>query len=640
MFNSSAVVTNNFLIGVRMRFRRVGRLAAMVLPIVLWMACGQVYRPVVLPCSVGGLPGCPVETPPTPSNFHAVFGISANVPDSPGGALQINVSGDSIIAATPSSDSSAPNLGDNPTHAAISSNDSKVFVAGAGSISGQPDSVAYFTPVFQFNSASGFSNVGSISLPSQSASVLSISEAGNVVTVTVAPGLTSAAGYAISIVGTLPATAGYNGTFPISTITSTPTQATITFNSAITGLPPCSPTPPNPPCPTTATAAIPFQPVFLNSIESTAMYVANYNTNTISAINSTLNVVSNSAAVGMNPVSLAEAKSQNGYKVYVANQGVSQATSSISSVYSVTSGNSITLTPTTVTGFTGTNPVWAVARGDGQRVYVVTQGDGQLVTIDTATDTVIGSASVGAGANFIYFDPNLNRLYVTNPTTSTVYVFSDTGGTDDTPVQLAMLSLAGTSLCTTPTTCSTVTLTPLSVTALQDGSRFYVASYLTASACSDQFIGTSSACVVPALTVFNANNFTLEYSTASTLTLLTSPPFSANPSTNAYQYAVPPVAACGPTVPPPPTTLYAPGSTRFRVFTVASADSSRVYVSMCDAGAIAVIDTTDSNNNETGSTGTPADTLVTDLPAAFSAGAIQSNGLPANQNPIFLVTGQ
>lgn len=621
-----------------MRFRRAGRLAAIVLPIVLWMACGQVYRPVVLPCSVGGLPGCPVEAPPTPSNFHAVFGISANVPDNPGGALQINVSGDSIIAATPTSDPSAPNLGDNPTHAAISPNDSKVFVAGAGSISGEPDSVAYFTPVFQFNSSSGFSNVGSISLPSQAASIVSISEAGNLVTVTVAPGFTSAPGYAITVAGTIPATAGYNGTFPISTITSTPTQATVTFNDAITGLPPCSATPPNPPCPTTATAAIPFQPVFLNSIESTAMYVANYNTNTVSAINTTLNVVSNSAAVGINPVSLAEAKSQNGYKVYVANQGVNQATSSISSVYSVTNGNNITLTPTTVAGFTGTNPVWAVARGDGQRVYVVTQGDGQLVTINTATDTVIGSAPVGAGANFIFFDPNLNRLYVTNPTTSTVYVFSDTGGANDTPVQLAMLSLTGTSLCTA-TGCSAVTLTPLSVTALPDGSRFYVASYQTASACPDPFLGTSSACVIPSVTVFNASNFTLEYSTASTLTLLTSPPF-ATPVNNAYQYAVPQVAACGPTTPPPPTTLYTPGSTRFRVFTVASADGSRVYVSMCDAGAIAVIDTTDSNNNETGSTGTPADTLVTDLPAAFSAGAVQANGLPPNQNPIFLVTGQ
>jgi hypothetical protein len=61
---------------------------------------------------------------------------------------------------------------------------------------------------------------------------------------------------------------------------------------------------------------------------------------------------------------------------------------------------------------------------------------------------------------------------------------------------------------------------------------------------------------------------------------------------------------------------------------------------MCDAGAIAVINTTNSNIDNTGGSGTPADTVVTDLPAAFSAGAIQPNGLPPNQNPIFMLSGQ
>ena len=99
----------------------------------------------------------------------------------------------------------------------------------------------------------------------------------------------------------------------------------------------------------------------------------------------------------------------NGTKLYVANQGTSQATSSVSSL------NVADLSSNPVTGFTGTNPVWIVARGDSQKIYVLTQGDGQLVTIDTATDTVSSSLPVGAGANFIFFDPNLNRLYVTNP---------------------------------------------------------------------------------------------------------------------------------------------------------------------------------------------------------------------------------
>ena len=104
MFNSSQRRARILPFGVSMSFRRVGRLAAMVLPILLCMACGQVYRPVVIPCSSGGVPGCPAEPAPTPASFHAVFGISTNVPNNPGGAMQIDVSGDSIIAETPTSD--------------------------------------------------------------------------------------------------------------------------------------------------------------------------------------------------------------------------------------------------------------------------------------------------------------------------------------------------------------------------------------------------------------------------------------------------------------------------------------------------------------------------------------------------------
>jgi hypothetical protein len=143
----------------------------------------------------------------------------------------------------------------------------------------------------------------------------------------------------------------------------------------------------------------------------------------------------------------------------------------------------------------------------------------------------------------------------------------------------------------------------------------------------------AGACVIAGLSVFDANNFAPEYPSAPAdqrpMHLLTYPPFTATPTTNPtqYQYAVPPVASCAPAV------LYAPGTTRFRVFTVASVDSSRVYVGMCDAGAIAVINTTASNtNNPLG--GTPADTLVTDLMAAP-----QPTGTTP-QNPIFLFTGQ
>ncbi|MGB8580969.1 MAG: YncE family protein [Candidatus Sulfotelmatobacter sp.] len=592
-----------------MTVRRVGRFAAIVFPILVWTACGQIYRPVVIPCSTGGVPGCPVETPPTPSSFHAVFGISANLPSNAGGAMQIDVSGDSLIGETSTSTASAPNSGFNPTHIAISPNDSRLFVAAAASVfPGGVDAVASFSPVFQSTQATGFGAVSMINLPSlagQSSSIASISEAGNVVTVTLSSPITNTvAATSIAINGVfipgcvLPCNSGaYNGTFPITAISGT----TVQYTNPVTGLAAAS----------GGTASIPNQPVFLNSTENAFMYVANYNSNSVATINTTSNAITNTAIVGTNPVSLAE--TPNALKLYVANQGSN----------TVSSLNPIDLTPNTVTGFTGMTPIWVVARGDSQKVYVLTEGDGQLVTIDVGSDTVTSSLSVDPGANFIFLDPTLNRLYVTNPITQTVYVFSDTGGlsggvVSDVPNLVGTISFkAGSTPC--PTGCM-----PVSVTALLDGTRFYVASYRT-STCSG-----GGVCVTPQLTVFNANTLSLMYpelyqAGAPTPTLLVSAPFAAG------QTAVPQVASCA-TAPLYPA-LYSPSTTRFRVFTAASEDSTRVYVSMCDAGAIAVIDTTDSNTNS--SNPVPADSVVIDIPAAPEA-----NSTTALQNPIFLLMGQ
>src|SRR5437868_6457611 len=237
-----------------MSLRRLGRLAAMVISTLLCLSCGQVYRPVVIPCSAGGgVPGCPILPPPIPASFHQVFGISLNAPNNPGGAMQIDVAGDSIIAETSNSD---PKFGVNPTHAAILPNNSRLFVASAGSTAGGVDTVSYFSPAFQSTTATGFGVVNSISLPTGS------------------------------------------------------------------------------------------QPVFVNTTQNNAVYVANYNSNSVSAINTTSSFVSNTAPVGVHPVALAE--TPNGSKLYVANQGDN----------SVSSLNVASLSANVVSGFTGITPVW------------------------------------------------------------------------------------------------------------------------------------------------------------------------------------------------------------------------------------------------------------------------------------------
>jgi YVTN family beta-propeller protein len=561
-----------------MRLRHLGQLLVGLACTLVCLSCGQVYRPVVIPITI---------TPPNPSNFHEVFTINANVPFNPGTGMQVDVSGDTNVGVI--------NIGLNPTHAAILPNNTRVFVASAGSVVGQSDIVTSFIPAIDSAVGTGLGVGGTISLPGQTSGITAISESGSLVTATLnAPLNNLGLGDVIVIAGA--GIAGYNGTFTVVPISGT----TIQYLDSVTGLAPSS----------GGTASVPAQPVFLASTQNDAMYVANYNSSSVAVINTSLNAVTNSALVGQHPVALAE--TPNGNKLYVANQG-SNAVSSL---------NTVDMSQNTVTGFSGITPVWLVSRSDSQKVYVITQGDGQLVTIDTATDTVVGNVPVGAGANFIFYDPHLNRLYVTNPSTSMVHVFSTTGGANDTPIQLSAISMTAGPNPPCPSGC-----TPSSVTALGDGSRFYVASYETAISCPDPVIGSSSACVIPRLTVFDANSFAVK----TALTLLSSPPFASNPGTNQLQYAVPPVASCA------PAALYAPGTTRFRVFTTASIDSSRVYVSMCDAGSIAIVTTTTSSISPGGNT---PDTLVRDLAAPFSAGSSSTGGEPPPQSPVFLLSGQ
>lgn len=516
--------SREFHFGVPMSLRRVGGLAAIALATMLWMSCGEVYRPVVLPIN---------PTPPDPQNFHAVFGVSTNAPSNPGTALQIDVSGDSNIGTA--------NMGENPTHAAVLPTNSRVFVASAGSLSpGDSDLVTSFTPALATSIATGL--------------------------------------------GT-PIIFTYPNFGPIDPTSGAPQWS-------------CS-----------------YLPDFVTTTQTTSVYVANYgvdnaasclpnlaSTDSVSSLNVTSNTIANISYLpaGSHPVALAE--TPNALNLYVVNQGNSTVTNL-----------SPTDLSTIATIVVGATPVWAVSRSDSQRVYVLTQGAGTLVPIDVASNTILPSLtnlSVGAGANFVLYDKNLNRLYVTNPVTSTVFVYSTTGGTDlsgtpnDTPLLLNTISMTTGSNPPCPAGCS-----PVSVAALADGSRFYVASYASESACSDANVGTTVPCIIPMLTIFDALSMTPK---APTSTLLTGPSMSllTPPNFASTQYGVPPVASC------PPAATYAPGTTRFRMFTTASSDSSHVYVSICDAGTIADIRT---NTIPIGAGANYPDQLITDIVAPAGA---------------------
>jgi DNA-binding beta-propeller fold protein YncE len=581
------------------------------------------------------------NNPPNPANSHAVFGISTNVAPNPGTVLQIDVSGDSNVGVA--------HMGINPTHAAmeILGNSSRIFVASAGSVvNGDPDIITAFSPAF----GSGLGSPVTFSLPNvgpnQSSAITAISESGNLVTVTLASVIGEAiVGGPIAISGV--SIGGYDGNFTISAITGNTIQysdcvTTVSGLVCTTGLSPTNGGTATVPLPTFCS----YQPDFVTTTQSNAVYVASYgqengahcnlaSTDSVAALNTGNNTVANIRYLpaGSHPVLMAE--TPNALNLYVANQGDGISPATVINLSPVDLSTIATIP-------IGVNPSWITASLDGQFIYVVTQGDGQLSTISTVSNTVTSAQSVGVGANYVLYDKSMNRLYVTSPGTGLVYIFSAAGNTP-TPLPTPSGNPPGALVippvppcATAPATCGPVT--PVSVAALPDGSRFYVASYQIQTPCSDPYAG-SGPCIIPMATVFDARSLTIRAASSSyfgaELSLLSGPPFvPADFSTTPPkppQYAIPATPSCV------PAAIYSPSTIRFRMFATASADSSHVYVSICDAGAIADVSTTTNTVNQ----GTNADDrLVIDLLAPFSAAAPGPNNQPPPQSPVFLLAGQ
>lgn len=628
-----------------MSFRRVSGLALVAFATLLWMACGDYYRPVVFPIN---------STQTNPANFHTVWSINSNgsytatppVGATPlftysyGSAMQIDVSGDSVLASTGGLGDRDGHLNINQTSAVVLPNFSRVFVASAGSIeAGGADVVSSFASIIQGLTIS-LGTVSTATLPntvgsSQNSSITSISAAGTTVTVTLAiPFNTLSPGAEIVVSGVTltgnPAVGAYNGTFTISSISGN----TVTYTDpAASGLPAVT---------ASGTAAgypgfCRYLPDAVAAAQNSTVYVANYgeengatcnlaSTDSIAVLNSLTNAITNLVymTAGSHPIAAVQAVNSNTNKLYTANAGNS----------SISSFNTVDMSTNSVIGFTYKNPAWMLATVDGQKVYIVTQGDGQLVTLDTATDTVTATQPVGAGANYIAYEPNHSRVFVTNPMTSTVYVFS-TSTANESPSPIASFGLLANGAGSTANYPSCVNPCPISVAALPDGSRAYVASY-TLSGCSDPTY--SATCVItPQVTIINLQSNTIKATLPLTAT-------GAAPVTESIDCVPQGVDGTGAVIPYSPAGLPAPGIStprfmpRFRMSAAAAADSSHVYISVCDAGTVADIITT---TNPLSLGNEQPDSLVANIPAPFSVGfPASATGLPPYQNPILLLPGQ
>lgn len=297
------------------------------------------------------------------------------------------------------------------------------------------------------------------------------------------------------------------------------------------------------------------KPVFVQSTETATMYVANSGQlidttqvppqayYAVDAISSTTNVITNEIRLPIGtatPWALAE--TPDGKKLYVVNRDSGNVT--------VVNTVDKSVGPTLAVG---TSPRWAVVRGDGARVYVLSHDDGMLTTINSLlpVDISMGSISVGAGADFLYYDSRRNRLYIPNPITGKVGIYD---ASTDPVTSLATIDLSAPIPSGGGSPCPNTGCSPVSVAALPDGTRAYVASYYIDSTSANC---QQASCLQAQVTVIDE---------------LTNQVTKAIPLPEA---SVSSVGNCA--------------SARFRIAAAVASDGSRVYVSSCDgSGAFAI----------------------------------------------------
>ncbi|HET8891108.1 MAG TPA: YncE family protein [Candidatus Angelobacter sp.] len=210
-------------------------------------------------------------------------------------------------------------------------------------------------------------------------------------------------------------------------------------------------------------------PVAGSTSSANNIFVANRDSNNVSVISTGVFAVTATIPLPVGdsqPVMIAGNGANN--KIFVVNQGSGNVTE-IS-----------TIDNTVIKDIkVGASPVWAVMSTDGLFVFVVNQGDGTVSVIDTSLEIVLpcsGVFCVGGNAirvgssassspNFAFYEPKLKRVYVSNTGENTVSVIKanaiDLGSVPQVlPEKLKDVPVSG---------------TPVSVTALSDGTRAYAA---------------------------------------------------------------------------------------------------------------------------------------------------------------------
>jgi len=203
--------------------------------------------------------------------------------------------------------------------------------------------------------------------------------------------------------------------------------------------------------------------VFAHSRQNGKFYLALSGLGELGVVDSTLSLIKEVPLGCTNPVAISQVP--NGGLIYVACKGSS-------SVAVVTPSDNV-LVPA-VTSYTGSSPVWIDTSSDGKYTFVANQGSSTVSVICTSTDmtvcpvgnTEIAARGVGGAPTFLKYDAHSQRVYVAGAGFVSII---DASGT--TPTFTVVKTLTGTER--TAPGCACV-FGQTWVTALQDGTRFYV----------------------------------------------------------------------------------------------------------------------------------------------------------------------
>lgn len=363
---------------------RAAAVAAVLLLALIWLGCGDAFRPVANPTFPPG--GDPQGQRNAISVNHAGGAT--------GSTTHINVSGDTVVAAH--------TVGKGPVHAGTTSGSLSIFIANAGD-----DTVSAYNT---FNAAA---LATTISLPAGSVPVFVHSTQSNRMYVansgTATVGFIDAVSFVLTdLVGVgnnpvaLAELPGGNKVYCVNqndnTVSVISTQDKLVL----------------------ATIPVGNVPSFAVANDvGTFVFVANKTDGTVSVIDTATDTVTTTLTVGTAPNFLFFDRSLK--RVYVTNSGAG----TVSIIRTDVALPVVQGTPITV----GTTPLSVTVLADGSRAYVANSGSGNVSVITTSNNTVIGTIPVGTNPVSIASSTDSTKVYVANKGSNNISVIRTTDNT-------------------------------------------------------------------------------------------------------------------------------------------------------------------------------------------------------------------